>query len=147
MMLQSRNHRQLHPLHAILLSFPMALFTSALLADITYLKSTEIQWTNFASWLITGALIFGGFVIIWAAISAFRRRSISSGFPLYLLLLVIMWVSGLINAFQHSRDGWSSVGQMGLMLSIISTLCAIAATWVAHRTQHIEFHSGPGARI
>jgi uncharacterized membrane protein len=36
------------PLHALLLAFPVALFASALLSDITYLKSAEIQWSNFS---------------------------------------------------------------------------------------------------
>jgi uncharacterized membrane protein len=45
----------LHPLHGLLLAFPVALFTFALLTDIAYLQTAEIQWSNFSSWLIVGA--------------------------------------------------------------------------------------------
>ena len=44
-----------NPLHAILLAFPVALYPAALLTDITYLNTAEIQWSNFSSWLIAGA--------------------------------------------------------------------------------------------
>lgn len=47
-----RTDPRLHPLHAILLAFPMALFSGALLSDITYLNSAEMQWSNFFAWLI-----------------------------------------------------------------------------------------------
>lgn len=46
------SRRSVHPLHAILLAFPIALFASALLSDIIYLKSAEMQWSNFSAWLI-----------------------------------------------------------------------------------------------
>ena len=124
----------LHPLHALLLAFPIALFTGALLADITYLQSAEVQWTNFAAWLNAGALFMGGFVLLWALIDAVRTRNdrVRGRAGLYALLLSIMWIVGLINAFQHSHDGWSSVGTTGLILSIISAVLAIAAGWIAN---------------
>src|SRR3546814_10789745 len=68
----STSRQTIHPLHALLLAFPVALFTTALLSDITYLKSAEIQWSNFSAWMITGALIFGAPVLLWAAIDLFR---------------------------------------------------------------------------
>jgi uncharacterized membrane protein len=61
--------------HALLLAFPVAFFTGALLSDLTYLNSAEIQWSNFASWMIVGALVFGAPVLLWAALSQLRHRS------------------------------------------------------------------------
>lgn len=126
----------LHPLHGLLLAFPVALFTVALLTDITYLQTAEIQWTNFSSWLIVGALLGGGLVLIWSIILAIGARRHAHRQPslIYALLIAIMWIAGLINAFQHSQDAWSSVGVTGLILSIISMVFALAASWVAHRT-------------
>ena len=45
------------PLHWILLAFPIALFTFALFTDIAYLKTAEVQWTNFSAWLISVGVI------------------------------------------------------------------------------------------
>lgn len=124
----------LHPLHAILLGFPIALFAGGLASDITYLNSAEIQWTNFAQWLIAGALFFGGIVLLFAIVRLIRarRHGARGRAGIYLILLAAMWVLGLINAFQHSRDGWSSVGTLGLVLSIVTTLLALAAGWVGY---------------
>ncbi|WP_420143479.1 DUF2231 domain-containing protein [Sphingobium sp.] len=123
----------LHPLHGLLLAWPVALFPAALLSDITYLNSAEVQWTNFSAWLITGALLGGGIVLLWAFIGLVRANgAMKSRSAIYLLLLALMWMCGLINAFQHSRDGWSSVGTTGLILSILSSAFAFTAGWVAH---------------
>jgi uncharacterized membrane protein len=125
--------RLLHPLHAILLAFPIALFSAALVSDITYIETAEIQWTNFSAWLITGGLVFGAPALLWALILLVRRRGTGSRDILaYFLLAALMWVAALVNAFQHSRDAWSSVGTTGLILSIVSTLAALAAGWVGH---------------
>lgn len=126
----------LHPLHGLLLAFPVALFTVALLTDIAYLQTAEIQWTNFSSWLIAGALLAGALVLVWSIILAIaaRRRAHRQRSLIYAGLIAIMWVAGLVNAFKHSQDAWSSVGVAGLILSIISAVFALAASWVAHCT-------------
>lgn len=126
----------LHPLHGLLLAFPVALFTLALLTDIAYLQTAEIQWTNFSSWLIVGALLGGALVLIWSIILAMvaRRRAHRQPSLIYAGLIATMWIVGMVNAFQHSQDAWSSVGVTGLILSIISAALALAASWVAHRT-------------
>lgn len=123
----------LNPLRAILLAFPVALFTSAVVSDIAYLRTAELQWTNFSSWLIAGALLFGGLVLAWALIGLLldwrgpaRRRSL-----IYAGVLAAMWILGLVNAFKHSQDGWSSVGAFGLVLSILCALLALAAGFIA----------------
>ena len=126
--------RPLHPLHAIFLAFPIAMFAAALASDITYLRTAEIQWTNFSAWLITGALVFGAPVVLWAIVTLIRGRKRDPGrhHLVYFILVAVMWVAGLVNAFQHSRDAWSSVETTGLVLSIVSTLAALAAGWVGH---------------
>lgn len=127
----------LHPLHAIFLAFPIALFTSALIADIAYLNTAEMQWSNFAAWAITGALLFGAVVFIWGIVSLFWGRARRARKPALALLalLAVMLLAGLINAFQHSRDAWSSVGTAGLVLSLLCTLLAGAAGWIAYSGQ------------
>lgn len=121
-------------LHAILLGFPIALFSANLVTDITYLRTEEIQWTNFSAWLNAGGLVFGGLVLAWALVSLlFGLRSIHRLHRLvYAVLLALMCLVGLVNAFQHSRDGWSSVGTFGLILSILTVILALAAGLIAH---------------
>ena len=123
----------IHPLHALLLAWPVALFPAALIADIAYCNTAEMQWSNFASWLIAGALLFGGLALLWAAIDAWRLRDGPAG-PrrtwLFLLLLA-MWIAGLVNAFHHAGDGWVSVGTTGILLSVLASVLALGAGWLA----------------
>ena len=45
--------RPLHPVHAVLLAGMTVLWLGALLADIAYAASYQIQWKNFACLLYT----------------------------------------------------------------------------------------------
>jgi uncharacterized membrane protein len=119
-----RTHqRAIQPLHAVLLAGTVPLFLAALLSDIVYAASYEVQWKNFASWLIIGGLVFGGFALLLAVIGLFRsgRRT------LYFGLLLATWILGFINALVHAKDAWASMPE-GLILSVIIAALAIAAT-------------------
>jgi len=124
----------LSALHSILLAFPLVLFTSAVLSDIAYLKTAEMQWSNFSAWLIAGGLFVGAFVLLWAAIGFFTDQTQASrGSRLdYLLLLVAMWAIGFINALLHSRDAGYSVTPTALALSVIVAVLALSAAWIGY---------------
>lgn len=118
-----------NPLHATLLAGTVPLFLGALLSDIAYFRSYQIQWSNFASWLIAGGLVFCGLAILFALINLIRA-TFKQGRPLiYFLLLATTWGLGFINALQHAKDAWA-VMPAGLVLSSIVLLLACAATWV-----------------
>ena len=125
-------YESLTPTRALLLGFPIALFLGALLSDIAYYRSFEIQWANFAAWLNAGALVFGGIVLALAIIDFFRHRERRGRAGLYLLLVAAMWIVGLFNALVHSRDGWAMM-PMGLILSVVVVVLAIAAAVVGVR--------------
>jgi uncharacterized membrane protein len=122
----------LHPLHAILLAFPVALFTAALITDIAYFNTAQIQWANFASWLIAGGLFVGAFPVLWALIHVLRRwRSAGRGHIVYLFTLLAMWLLGFIDALVHAKDAWAAM-PTGLYLSAVVTILALGAAWVGH---------------
>ena len=124
--------RPLHPLHAILLAFPLPLFAGALLSDFAYRATSHIQWANFSSWLIAGGLVGGGFAALWALINLFRRGPARKGrMVVYFLVLVVMWVLGLVNALVHAKDAWATMPE-GLYLSAITTFLALVAAWIGY---------------
>ncbi|MBO9544631.1 DUF2231 domain-containing protein [Caulobacter sp.] len=129
----------LHPVHSILLAFPLALFPAGLASDIAYLNSAAVQWTNFSAWLIAGGCFFGGLTLAWAIVAlAFPGRTTRGRALVYLAAVAVMFIAGLINAFQHSHDGWSSVGAAGLVLSIISSVAALIAAAIGYSSQRAE---------
>lgn len=44
------------------------------------------------------------------------------------MLLLVTWVLGLINAFEHAKDAWA-VMPAGLVLSVVVSVLALAAAW------------------
>src|SRR5690606_18081468 len=94
--------------------------------DIAYYRTYEIQWQNFASWLLVGALFFAGFALVFALVDAARRVV---GW-LYFLLLLATWVVGFFNALMHARDAWASMPG-GLWLAVLTLLLAFLTTWLA----------------
>lgn len=118
--------RPIHPIYAVLLAGTVPLFLGALLSDIAYASSFEVQWKNFASWLIVGGLVFGGLALLWALIELIRgdrwgrRPSVSS------LLLLATWLLGFVNALIHAKDAWASM-PAALILSVIIAMLAIVA--------------------
>jgi len=121
--------RQLHPLHGILLSGTIPLFLGGLLSDLAYSASYQVHWSHFASWLIAGGLIFGGFALLWAVINLIRANRRGRHSLLYALLLLATWVLGFFNSLTHAKDAWAAM-PLGLILSVIVVLLACASTWV-----------------
>ncbi|MEX0899841.1 MAG: DUF2231 domain-containing protein [Gammaproteobacteria bacterium] len=125
----NRYSRVIHPLHAVLLAGSFALFLGALLSDIAYYQTYEIQWNNFASWLIVGGLFFAGFALVFTIVDAFRADRRAAGSLVYGLVLLITWVVAFFNALMHARDAWASMPG-GLVLSVIVMVLALVATWL-----------------
>ena len=105
------------PIHKMLVSFSAAYFAGALVTDLVYWQMPDVMWERFSIWLITAGLIVAGLAVIAYVIDLVGGRQIDRpawphavGYALAVLL-------SLINAFVHSRDGYTAVVPTGLMLS------------------------------
>ena len=119
----------IHPVHAVLLAGALPLFLGALLSDWAYSSSYEVQWTNFASWLIAGGLVLAGFALVWALVDLLRADVGGGRRSLYFLLLLGTFLLGFINALVHAKDVWAKM-PAALILSVIVAILAAAATWI-----------------
>jgi uncharacterized membrane protein len=121
-----------HPIHPMLVPFPIACFVGALLTDIAYSLSGEIMWADFSTWLITAGLIMGVLAAIAGLTDFLGNRLIRvqrSAWP-HLLGNVLVLVISFFNALVHSRDGWTSVVPWGLTLSVIVVLILPVTGWL-----------------
>lgn len=127
----------LHPMHAVLLAGALPLFLGTLLSDWAYGASYEVQWNNFASWLLAGALVFSGFALLWSLVELLRadRRGQRPIAPF--LLLLATWLLGFVNALVHAKDGWAVMPE-GLILSVLVLVLAVAAIWSAFSSGRTE---------
>jgi uncharacterized membrane protein len=105
------------PIHRMLVSFSAAYFTGALVTDLVYWQMPNVLWERFSIWLIVAGLVMAGLAAITYVIDLFAGRQIDRpalpravGYALAVLI-------SLINAFVHSRDGYTAVVPTGLMLS------------------------------
>ena len=112
------------PLFGALMAVPAICFLGALLTDITYSRSPDMQWTNFSAWLLAFALLVALIDLGHAQVrvlAAARWRAVG---------LIVVLVLGLFNNLVHSRDAWTSVVPQGLILSIVTVLVLIPTLWL-----------------
>jgi uncharacterized membrane protein len=90
----------------------------------------DVLWERFSIWLIAAGLIMAGFAIAAYMIDLAGGRQIDrpawprvAGYALAVLL-------SLINAFVHSRDGYTAVVPTGLMLSGLVVVVLLLTAWV-----------------
>ena len=127
------------PIHAMLVPFPIACFTGAMLTDITYSNSPQVQWANFSQWLLAFGLIMGVLAAIFGLIdflAAGRARPRIGWF--HMAGNVIMLVLAFFNNLVHARDGWTGVVPTGLTLSVITVLLMIVTGFLGHRMTYVH---------
>ena len=124
------------PILSTLVSFSGAYFTAAFVTDIVYWQMPDVLWERFSIWLITAGLVIAGLAALAYLIDLAGGRIDMSSWPRvvgYALAVVL----SVINAFVHSRDGYTAVVPTGLMLSglvvIVLLLTAGVATALANR--------------
>ncbi|MBP2296161.1 DUF2231 domain-containing protein [Azospirillum rugosum] len=116
-------------MHAVLLAATIPLFLGGLLSDIAYYSNYDVQWNNFAAWLIAGGMVFTGLALLSSLIDLFRARGRRKQALFTVVLLLVTFALGLVNSFVHVRDAYGTMPD-GLILSAVVTVAAILATWV-----------------
>ena len=121
-----------HPLHPMLVPFPIVCFTGALATDLAYLASANIMWSNFSIWLITAGLVMGGLAAATGIIDYAGDRRVRRARPAtpHMVINLGVFVIQIFNAFVHSRDGWTSVVPTGLTLSAVSVALLAVSAWL-----------------
>jgi uncharacterized membrane protein len=122
--------RRRRPLHRMLVAFSAAYFAGALVTDFVYWQAPDVMWERFSIWLIFAGLVMAGLATIAYGIDLAGRRRIERpawprvvGYAFAVLLSVI-------NAFVHSRDGYTAVVPSGLTLSALVVVVLILTAWV-----------------
>ena len=118
------------PLHQTLVSFSAAYFAGALVTDLAYWQTPDVLWERFSIWLITAGLIVAGLAVIAYVIDLAGGRQIAAPAWPRAIGYALAVVLSLINAFVHSRDGYTAVVPTGLMLSGLVVVVLLLTAWV-----------------
>ena len=118
------------PMHRILVSFSAAYFTGALITDLVYWRMPDVLWERFSIWLIVAGLIMAALATIAYVIDLAAGRQIDSPAWLRAAGYALAVLLSLMNAFVHSRDGYTAVVPTGLTLSGLVIVVLVLTSWI-----------------
>jgi uncharacterized membrane protein len=127
---RSTNKPAGQPVYPILMPFPIAYFAGALVTDLVYWQTAAVMWETFSDWLITAGLIMAGFAAIAFVIDFVGGKQIRTLAWPYAVGYVLAVLLSLVNAFAHSRDGYTAVVPTGLTLSGLVVVILLFTSWV-----------------
>jgi len=120
-----------HPIHPMLVPFPIAFFIGALLADLAYLKLGVPFWATAAAWLL-GAGLVGAVLAALAGLTDFlgdrRIRAIGDAW-LHMLGNVTAVVIELINLALRWGHPEAALPSPGVYLSGVAVLLLAFTGW------------------
>jgi uncharacterized membrane protein len=120
-----------HPIHPMLIPFPIAFFVATFVCDLAYWQSGNDLWATAATWLL-GAGIF------MAALAALAGLTDVIGEPRIRALNDVWWHAGgnvivvlleLYNWYARYSEGTSAVVPKGLILSLIVVCLLVFTGW------------------
>lgn len=121
-----------HPIHPMLVPFPIVCFVGALITDIAYYATANMLWADFSAWLVTVGVIMGVLAAIAGLVDFASNRRIRVQRPAWPHVLgnILVLVLSSFNVLVHSRDAWTSVVPTGLILSAIVVLILPITGWL-----------------
>lgn len=121
-----------HPLHPMLVTFPIALLLCALGSDLAFWWTADFFWARMSLWLLGGGTAMGVLAgvsgtVELLSISGIRRRAVAwSHFVAAVMLLSI----GFTNWLWRVGDPAAAVLPLGLALSALGALFVATAGWL-----------------
>jgi uncharacterized membrane protein len=120
-----------HPIHPMLIPFPIAFFVSAFVCDLVFWGTRYPIWATAALWLLGAGLIMAALAAIAGAIELLGDAQIRN-------LTDAWWHAGgnvvavvieLFNFFLRYANGTSAVLPTGLVLSLIVVCILLFTGW------------------
>jgi uncharacterized membrane protein len=121
-----------HPLHPMLVPFPIAFFVATVGADIMYLQDGDFFWFRASEWLL-GAGVVMALLAALAGITDLlgdaRIRDLSIAWVHFLGNLLAVLLEAF-NWYQRYSMGESVVRSPGIYLSIATVLILLVTGWL-----------------
>ena len=114
-----------HPIHPMLVPFPIACLVGMLLTDMAYWATANVMWVKFSTWLVSAGVILAVLTAIAGVIDIFSDRIVRTRASLwpYVIGNLVILILAILNMLIHTRDAWTSV--------VPADLC-----FHAHRPRH-----------
>jgi uncharacterized membrane protein len=121
-----------HPIHPILVPFPIVCFVGALLTDLAYWWTAEMMWADFSAWLVTVGAIMAWLAALAGLIDFAANRLVRAQPPAWPHVIgnAAVLILATLNMLVHSRDAWTSVVPIGLILSAVVVAILLFTGWM-----------------
>ncbi len=120
-----------HPLHAMLVAFPIALTMSVLGADLLFWWTADTFWARVAGWASFGAFLMGVIAGITGTIELLLVRGIrnrSASWTHFILAVMLLSLMGMNWAWRIG-DHVEAVLPLGLILSLTAAVLTAITGW------------------
>jgi uncharacterized membrane protein len=120
-----------HPIHPMLIPFPIAFFISTFLCDLAFWQTTNPIWVTASIWLLGAGLVMAALAAVMGLIDVFgdvQIRNLSDAW-LHAAGNVTAVVIELYNWYSRYQYGAAAVVPTGLILSLIVVLILLFTGW------------------
>jgi uncharacterized membrane protein len=120
-----------HPVHPMLIPFPIAFFVAAFVCDVAYWRTGDPFWATAALWLLGSGLVMAALAAVIGLIDVLGEPRIQA-------LNDIWWHAGgniiavgigLFNFYLRFTSGEAVVIPTGLLLSLIVVCILVVTGW------------------
>lgn len=134
-----------HPIHPMLIPFPIAFLVGALLTDIAYFQWQWAYWAYFSTWLIGAGIVSALLAALFGFIDFLGERRIRALKVAWYHMVGNLLAVGLsiVNFLVHMRDGALAVIPTGITLSAIVVALLIFNGWMGG---HMVYRHGVAVR-
>ena len=120
-----------HPIHPMLIPFPIAFFVATFVADLAYAYSGNPGWVTASIWLLGAGLIMAALAAVAGLIDVFgddQIRNLSDAW-LHAGGNIIAVLIELYNWYTRYENGAAAVLPTGLVLSLVVVLILLFTGW------------------
>lgn len=121
-----------HPIHPMLVAFPIAFFVGAFAADIAYWQTGDAFFARGAVWLIGAGLVMAALAALAGLTDFLGSKAIRALRPAWLHMVgnVLAVMLEAINLLVRQRDPAAAVVPTGIGLSLLVTLLLLFTGWM-----------------
>jgi uncharacterized membrane protein len=120
-----------HPIHPMLIPFPVAFLVATLVSDLVFLRTGNPGWATASLWLLGAALVMAALAAVAGLIDFLgdeRIRDLSAAWH-HMIGNVIAVVLALINWYRRYAATEPGVPSGGVVLSLLVVLILLYTGW------------------